>query len=223
MHIGLIGGIGPAATIYYYKELVRLFAKADRRMSLTIVHADSREMVANLVVRNTQAQAAIFSGFATQLKAAGCDIVAVTSMGGHFCIADFEALSPLPVLNAVPAMDQEFARQDLKRVGIIGTSAVMNSGLYGVSATQVIAPPLPERQRIHDTYVAMAEAGRATDEQRATMEDVASRLVRDEGAEAIVLGGTDLFVAFDKADYPYKIFDCAIVHARAIAHKAMNC
>jgi aspartate racemase len=66
----------------------------------------------------------------------------------------------------------------------------------------------------------MAEAGAATNDQRAYMEDVAARLVRDAGAEAIVLGGTDLFVAFDKPSYPYKIFDCALVHARAIAQMA---
>jgi aspartate racemase len=117
-------------------------------------------------------------------------------------------------------MNREFVRQNLTRVGILGSSAVMNSGLYGVSATHVVAPAPPERQRVHDTYIAMAEAGAATDDQRAYMEDVAARLVRDAGAEAIVLGGTDLFVAFDKPSYPYKIFDCALVHARAIAQMA---
>ncbi len=222
MHIGLIGGIGPAATVYYYRELVRLFAKADKKLSLTIVNADSREMVGNLVAKNTRAQAEIFIHFAAQLEAGGCDVVALTSMGGHFCIADFEPLSPLPVINAIPVMNREFASQNLKRVGILGTSAVMNSGLYGVTSTQVIAPAPQERQRVHDTYVAMAETGVATNEQRTYMEDVASRLVEDEGVEAIVLGGTDLFVAFDKPLYPYKIFDCAIVHAQAIARRAMN-
>jgi aspartate racemase len=222
MHIGLIGGIGPAATVYYYRELVRLFAEANTKLDLTIVNADSREMVGNLVGQDTRAQAEIFRACTTRLKAGGCDFVAVTSMGGHFCIADFEAISPLPVLNAIPVMDEEFARLDLKRVGILGTSAVMNSGLYGVSSTKVIAPALAERQRVHDTYVAMAEAGAATDAQRAYMEDVAFRLMRDDSVEAIVLGGTDLFVAFDKPEHPYKIFDCALVHARAIAHRAMN-
>ena len=170
MHIGLVGGIGPAATIYYYRELVRVFAEANTKLDLTIVNADSREMVANLVATDTQAQARLFSHYTARLKASGCDFVALTSMGGHFCIADFEQLSPLPILNAIPVMNQEFLRRTLKRVGILGTSAVMNSGLYGVSSTQIIAPPPAERQRVHDTYVAMAEAGTATHDQRTYME-----------------------------------------------------
>jgi len=48
MHIGLIGGIGPAATDYYYRGLIEGFAAAGRRLELTIVHADVRHLVANL-------------------------------------------------------------------------------------------------------------------------------------------------------------------------------
>jgi aspartate/glutamate racemase len=114
MHVGLIGGIGPAATIYYYREIVRLFAQAQTRLEMTIVNVDLRAMVDNLVANNTQAQAAIFSHYTAQLKAGGWDFVALASMGGHFCITDFEPLSPLPVLDAIAVMNREFVRQNLR-------------------------------------------------------------------------------------------------------------
>ena len=44
MHIGLIGGIGPAATEFYYRALVKLYAQAERRLELTIVNADALEL-----------------------------------------------------------------------------------------------------------------------------------------------------------------------------------
>jgi aspartate racemase len=213
MHIGLIGGIGPAATIYYYKELVRLFAEAKQKMALTIVHTDLGEYAANMASGNADGQARLFAQLTAKLKTGGCDSVALTSMGGHFCIAEFESLSPLPVLNAIPVLNAEFSRQNLKRIGVLGTRAVMDSGLYGVASAQVIAPPLEERNRVHDTYVAMATLGFSTSEQRIYMQDVAARLHRDAGVDAIVLGGTDLFLAFDQPHYAYKIIDCAIVHA----------
>jgi aspartate racemase len=222
MHIGLIGGIGPAATVHYYRALVRAFDRADKKMSLTIVHADSREMVGNMTAGQREAQAEIFVRFADQLRAGGCEAVALTSMGGHFCIAQFEPRSPLPVLNAIPVLNRTFAEKGLKRVGILGTRAVMESGLYGVSSTQVVAPPPEEIKRTHDTYLAIADAGVATEAQRSYLEHIASRLQRDHGAEAIVLGGTDLFVAFDRKHYDYEIIDCAIVHAEAIASVAVG-
>lgn len=57
MHIGLIGGIGPAATEYYYRALVKLYARAGRKLALTIVHADLPELVGNMQANNKQAQA----------------------------------------------------------------------------------------------------------------------------------------------------------------------
>ena len=222
MHIGLIGGIGPAATVHYYRALVRTFDRAREKMSLTIVHADSRAMVGNMIAGKREAQADIFVRFTDQLKAGGCEAVALTSMGGHFCIGQFEPRSPLPVINAIPVLNRTFAEKGFKRVGILGTRAVMESGLYGVSSTQVIAPPPEEMQRTHETYLAIADAGMANDEQRSYLEHIASRLQRDHGAEAIVLGGTDLYVAFDRQSYDYEIIDCAIVHAQAIASAAMG-
>lgn len=79
MHIGMIGGIGPAATEFYYRGLVKAHTAADRRMDLTIVHADTNEMVQNLEDGATVKQAQIFSGFAKRLKAGGAEAVVITS------------------------------------------------------------------------------------------------------------------------------------------------
>ena len=54
MHIGLIGGIGPAATEYYYRGLIERYARSDKVLELTIVHADLRELAQNLVNRAAQ-------------------------------------------------------------------------------------------------------------------------------------------------------------------------
>ena len=48
MHIGLIGGIGPAATEFYYRGLIDRHASSNTALDLTIVHADVREMSRNL-------------------------------------------------------------------------------------------------------------------------------------------------------------------------------
>ena len=222
MHVGLIGGIGPAATAYCYRALVKSFDEAERKLSLTIVHADLQEYAGNMLAADAEAQAKIFADFADQLKAGGCQAVAVTSMAGHFCIAEFEARSSLPVINAIPVLERTFSELSAARVGILGTRMVMDSRLFGISSTQVILPPADEIQRVHDTYIAIAEAGVATHEQRAYFEEMSARLVGEEAVDAIVLGGTDLFLAFDRDDYSYQIIDCAIVHADAIASVAMG-
>lgn len=217
MHIGLIGGIGPAATVFYYRALVQLYATANRRLELTIVNADTHEMLRHLEAGEPKAQAAVFAEYIDRLKSGGCQAVALTSMGGHFCIKDLEPIASLPLISALPALEEHFTALEVERVGVLGTRAVMESGLYGLSAVDVITVPEEDLTKVHANYIAMAAAGRVTDEQRTCFENAAWRLVAEHGAEAVVLGGTDLFLAFDRQDYPYRIVDCAQVHAEAIA------
>src|SRR6185312_8347841 len=119
MHIGLIGGIGPAATEFYYRGLIDRHARSNTRLDLTIAHADVREMARNLANRDARKQADAFAPLIRRLAAADAHVAAVTSMGGHFCIRELEAISPLPLLNALPEVDAAIARRNVKTVGII--------------------------------------------------------------------------------------------------------
>ena len=217
MHIGLIGGIGPAATEFYYRALVKLYAQAESRLELTIANADARELVRHLEAGESTAQAEIFARYIDRLKAGGCAAVALTSMGAHFCIKDLATVSSLPLISGLTALEEYFSTIGIERIGVLGTRAVMASRLYGLSTVEVVSPPADELNAVHAHYIAMAVSGRATDEQRAFFENAAIRLIDVHGAKAVVLGGTDLSLAFDKSDYPYRIVDCAQVHAEAIA------
>jgi len=216
MHIGLIGGIGPAATEFYYRGLVDAYAAVGQEMDLTIVHSDARHLVANLTGGRSEAQAAIFLPLAERLKAAGADAVAVTSMGGHFCIKEFEAVSPLPVLNAIPALNIYFDGQGVHRIGLLGTRMVMESHVYGgVPSVECVVPVGDDLARVHDDYVAMATAAKVTNAQRQTFFRVGRELC-ERGAEAVLLSGTDLFLAFDGHDCGFPVIDAATVHIDSI-------
>jgi aspartate racemase len=63
-----------------------------------------RELAQNLANNDARKQADTFVRLVRRLAAAGADAAAVTSMGGHFCIRELEAISPLPILNASPRL-----------------------------------------------------------------------------------------------------------------------
>jgi len=167
MHIGLIGGIGPAATEFYYRGLIDRHATSDTSLDLTIVHADVREMARNLTNGDAQKQADTFAALVRRLAAAGAQAAAVTSMGGHFCIRELEAISPLPMLNAIPEVAAEIGRRKFKTVGILGTRMVMETRLYGsISSAAVVVPEGEALDEVHKNYAEMAMVGRVTDAQR---------------------------------------------------------
>jgi aspartate racemase len=223
MHIGLIGGIGLAATEYYYRGLIERHASSDTPLELTIVHADVRELTQNLANHDTRKQADIFVRLVRRLAAAGAGAAAVTSMGGHFCIGELEAMSPLPILNAIPEVDAAIRQRNLKRIGILGTRTVMETRLYGgISSAEIVLPKGEALEQVHKSYIEMAIAGRVTDAQRRVFFSIGKQLCRAQGAEVVILGGTDLFIAFEGQDCGFPVIDCAEIHVEAIYQRSVG-
>jgi aspartate racemase len=217
MHIGLIGGIGPAATEFYYRGLVARHAASGTHLELTIDHADLRELAKNIDNGDPKRQADIFVRHLRRLAAAGAKAAAITSIGGHFCIREAKAASPVRLVNAIPEIDAEIRRQGLKRVGILGTQAAMRSKLYGlIEAAEIVAPQGTAQDIVHENYLQMAIDGRATDDQRRALFSIGQELCVEGGAEAVLLGGTDFFLAFDGWDPGFPVIDCATVHVDAL-------
>jgi aspartate racemase len=223
MHIGLIGGIGPAATEFYYRGLTDRHAKSDTRLELTIVHADVRELSRNLAAKDARKQAVAFAFLVRRLEAAGAQAAAITSMGGHFCVRELAGMSPLPLLNAIPELDAAVRQRKLKTVGILGTRMVMETRLYGaLSSAAIVVPTGDLCDAVHDCYSAMAVAGRVTDRQRQVFFAAGERLCREHGAEVVLLGGTDLFLAFRDRNCGFPVLDCADVHIEAIYQASLR-
>jgi len=221
MHIGLIGGIGPAATEFYYRGLIDRHAKAGTTLDLTIVHADVREMAQNLAANAAQRQAASFARLIGRLAAAGAELAAVTSMGGHFCIRELEKIAPLPLLDAIPEIDAAIRQRNLRTIGIIGTRNVMESGLYGgITAARIVRPEGEALDQVHTAYTTMAMSGYVNDAQRRVFFSAGRHLCQARGAEAILLGGTDLFLAFAGQDPGFAVIDCADIHVDTLYRRS---
>ncbi len=220
MHIGLIGGIGVAATMVYYQRLTA--AAAERgvpRLDLTIVHGEIHELIRNNLADRKAEQAQAFLPLVTRLKDAGCDCAALSSLGAHFCFEEFAALSPLPLVSAVTPLDAYFVEQGIKRVGLLGTRVVMRTRLYGQLAHTAALALDDEIETLGQTYQEVAVAGTCSASQQDLFLDAGRRMIA-AGADAIVLAGTDLNLAFDGQDPGYRVVDALDVHVALLADLA---
>ena len=222
MHIGLIGGIGPAATDFYYRRLIATFAEKKQPLELTIAHADAPTLIGNLARNDTAAQAAIFTRLTKRLAQAGANCVAITSIAGHFCIDAFRAQSPLPAVDMIAEVNRALAGRGIKRVGILGTQSVMESRFYGgVTSAEIVPPGGQDLADVHQAYVTMATSGVVTEAQRSVFNAASHRLLKERGVQAILLGGTDLVLVYDEQNSDFPVIDCAGIHADAIARVAI--
>jgi aspartate racemase len=221
MHIGLIGGIGPASTDFYYRRLISTFARNKAALELTIVHADTPTLLNNLASNDAASQVGIYMKLTNRLAAAGAECVAITSIAGHFCVDAFKASSVLPVVDMISEVNRALAQRAFKRIGILGTRTVMETRFYGgISTIEVVPPSGRDLQDVHEAYVAMAATGIVTKAQRAVFTTVSKNLLKEFQVEAIMLGGTDLALVFNERDTEFPLIDCAGIHADVIAKLA---
>ncbi len=216
MQIGLIGGIGPSATIAYYQRLVARFAEEGRKLELTIVQADVGTLIENSLGDQRAEQAEIFADLIGRLKAAGADFAAITSLGGHFCFAETQAISPLPLLSAIAPLDRHFSDAGIRTIGLLGTETVMRTRLYGqLAETQSVVPP-GRLSDLGDLYLDMARTASCSPEARLRFFEAGHEMVRDQGADAVLLAGTDLGLAFDGQDPGFDVIDALDIHVDAM-------
>ncbi|MCA0939274.1 aspartate/glutamate racemase family protein [Salipiger pacificus] len=221
LHIGLIGGIGVAASVVYYQRLCAAVSALGVPLELTLVQADVQELIRNNLADNREAQADVYARLIDRLAAAGCDCAAITSLGGHFCFDETVARAALPLVSAVAPLDAFFAAEGLHRVGLLGTRVVMRTRLYGqLTRTEAVALDA-ETETLGQRYQEMAVAGSCSEADRAAFFEAGRRMVEEMGAEAIVLAGTDLNLAFDGTHDPgYRVIDALDVHVDLLARLA---
>ena len=217
MQIGLIGGIGPAATDYYYRSLIAEFANRQEMLDLTIVHADTPTLLDNLERNDIEAQVAIYSRLADRLVSSGAECVVVTSIAGHFCIDTFKEISPLHVVDMLTEVNEAIKARKLDRVGILGTRTVMETRFYsGISTAEVIPPSGNTLDNVHSAYVEMAASGSVTSSQRTVFDSACKQLFKEAEVDAIMLGGTDLALVYDERQTDFPLVDCAAIHVKAV-------
>ena len=221
MHIGMIDGIGPASTVAYYQRLSAAVRDAGGVLDLTIVNANVNELISNNEAGDKNAQAIAYAKLIDRLKAASADCAVITSLGGHFCFDETVALSSLPMVSAVTPLDAYFAGQSIKTVGLMGTKVVMNTQLYGQLSQTSALPPTDTLDLVGETYIEMALSSDCSDTQRAFFIEEVRKLI-DQGAEAIVLAGTDLNLAFDGRDVGYTVIDALDVHVALLTDLAVG-
>jgi aspartate racemase len=217
VHIGIIGGIGPAATDFYYRNLIKAHALANKKFDLTIVHAEVSDVIGNIAANTPDKQAKIFIQLAYRLEASGADVIAISSIAAHFCIAEFIALSPLPIISIIPTLESELKKRGLKKVGLLGHRISMETKLFGgISSVDVVIPLGDELDIAHNIYIKMAAEGQVDSIQRELLFTIDKKLCIEQGADAVILAGTDLCLAFDGYECGFNVIDSALVHINAL-------
>ena len=219
--IGLIGGLGVGAAVFYYEALAKAHQDRGRAMDLVMAHAHMPHVRSMVASGDRAGLASYLASLIARMQAAGAEFAVLPAVAPHIAIAELTAASPLPLVNLIEVIKREIAARSVRRVALLGARYVIDSRLYGHPwEIEVVTPPPDEVDYIHTTYFDVAEAGVATAAQREGLARTAHRLIERDRVDTIILAGTDLSLVFDETNTDFPHIDAARLHINAIVERA---
>lgn len=221
--IGIIGGIGPEATLDYYRSLVDLHREQYPDAGLPRIIIDSIDLKRALAIVSASRWPELVDFLAEEigrLAAAGADFGMLAANTPHLVFDDLARAVPIPLISIVEATREHAKRSGLRRVGLIGTRFTMQARFYpDVFARENIEVRVPndaEQAYIHDKYFHELVEGNFLDETRRGLTEIIVRLKEREGVEAVILGGTELPLILRGGEAAgIMLLDTTQIHVRA--------
>ena len=218
--IGIIGGMGPYATIAMFERIVSLTPAAKDWEHLHIV-VDNHPQIPSrtrCVLLGEASPLPMMIESANRLQAAGCHFVLLPCASAHYWWEGLSGAVGIPVLNIIRTTLRAAAqRGNIRKVGTMAGWVPWKTGLFEKEGLkmglEVVLPGEEGQQQVVDLIEAVklgAPEGKPRD--RALV--LANRMIAD-GCDGIILGCTELPMAIAQADLPVPVFDLVDIYARA--------
>lgn len=204
--VGVIGGVGPMATVYYMQRVIEMTkAGCDQEHINMLVFndCDIPDRTAFITEKSPDNPLPVMVEDAKRLEAAGCEFVVIPCNTAHYFYDELEQAVEIPVVNIVEeTIRYAKARvQNLSCVGIMATTGTIVTGTYQKYAERAglsfAVPDEDEQDLLMQIIYDGVKAGKPVP--RADFDRVANHL-RAKGAQCLILGCTELSVL--KRDLP---------------------
>lgn len=220
--LGIIGGIGPEATIDYYKLLTTTHREQNPEADAPsiIINSINMKKAVDLVTENRLTELTTY--FVEQIRTlekAGADFGLLAANTPHIVFDEIAQQSPLPLISIVEATREEARRQKFSRVGLLGTRFTMKArffpAVFARENIQIVVPSDPDQDYVHEKYFSELVKGIILDETRSELSAIVGRMQERDQIEAVILGGTELPLILRDAELGLPLLDTTQIHVRA--------
>jgi len=197
--VGVLGGVGPMATVYFEQmvlELTDASCDQDHLNMLVCNHATIPDRTAFILGESKLSPLFDMARDAQMLARAGCGFLVLPCNTAHFFHEHIQNAVSIPLLNIIEETVKACAEQNAKCIGILATAGTIKADTYGIMCRRfglscVYPDPATQKQVMSIIY-GRIKAGKPV---RAKEMAALYNRMREEGSDAIVLGCTELSVA----------------------------
>lgn len=225
--IGLIGGMSWESTVPYYQiineEIKRqLGGLHSAKIILYSVEFDEIEKCQSS--GDWDKSAMILGNAAKSLENAGAEFILICTNTMHKVAPQIEEMIHIPIIHIADATADELVKKHMHKVGLLGTKYTMTQDFYKQKLIdrgfEVIIPENAEVELVNDIIFRELCVGEIKDNSRKEFQRVIDGL-KNRGAEAVILGCTEIGLLIHQQDSSLPIFDTTQIHAKRAAEIAL--
>ena len=226
--LGLIGGMSWESTVPYYRlinETIKARLGGLHSAKIVLYSVDFAEVEHLQASGQWQAAGALLADVAQRLEGAGADALVLCTNTMHKVADAITSSVGIPLLHIADPTAQAIRRAGHTTVGLLGTRFTMEQDFYRQRLEQhgltVLTPGQADRERVHQVIYHELCLGEVRDASRQAYLQVIAELGA-RGAQAIILGCTEIGLLIQATDCTLPLFDTTALHARSAAHWAMS-
>jgi aspartate racemase len=208
--IGILGGMGPEATLDLYRHIIRLTpANKDQDHIRVLIYSNPKiPNRTEAITAGGESPLASLVESARLLEKSGAGAIAIPCNAAHHFLPAIQKKVGVPILNMIEETCHDLCARlpNAKTVGLLASVGTVRCGIYGRALSdagvELLIPEEADQRRIQ-IGITQVKAGAHNQVTQEIFQSAAIQLV-DAGARAIILGCTEIPLAFnpDRIDYP---------------------
>jgi len=224
--IGLLGGMSWESSVGYYRSINEgiknsLGGLHSAKIAMYSVDFDPIEKLQH--DGDWDGTAKILTEAAKNVQSAGADFLLICTNTMHKVAPQVEESIDIPLLHIADATAEVLVKKGIKTVGLLGTAFTMEQNFYKGRLSEnygltVLVPNATDRVIIHDVIYKELCLGKSLPASKAEYLRIIESLA-NQGAEAVILGCTEIGMLVDQTDTEVELLDTTYIHAQ----KAVEC
>ena len=226
--LGLIGGLSWYSTAVYYRTINQLTNErlgGSHSARLLLYSVDFNDFKVLQEKNDWVKIESMLSNIALRLEGAGADCIVMCTNTPHLVADTIRQKVKIPLLHIAEETAKEIVRENIKKVGLLGTKFTMESSFFRDRLMKFnlasVVPDEEDRDFIHASIFNELTKGIFREETKTRYIEIIQKL-KQQGVEGVIFGCTEFALLIKPTDCELKIFDTATIHSAAAVSFALS-
>lgn len=226
--IGLIGGMSWESTVTYYRvinEEIKKRLGGFHSGKILLYSVDFEEIEKCQMSGEWEKSGEILADAAKRLEKAGADFIVICTNTMHKVFGQVQAAVKIPVLHIAETTAEIMKKDKITKTGLLGTKFTMEQDFYksvlAENGIEAVVPDEDGRKTVNDVIYNELCMGQIKESSKKQFLEIIEKL-RDQGAQAVILGCTEIGLLVEQKDVDIPVYDTALIHAEVAAEKSLK-